>query len=31
MEEEKEENKIRFQTELEFVELLANPAYLNCL
>lgn len=27
---EKEE-KIRFITELEFVQLLANPAYLNCM
>lgn len=25
-----EEEKIRFQMELEFVQLLANSSYLNC-
>ena len=25
-----EEAKIRFQVELEFVQCLANPHYLNC-
>jgi mediator of RNA polymerase II transcription subunit 31 len=28
---DKEEEEIRFQTELEFVQLLANPSYLNYL
>jgi mediator of RNA polymerase II transcription subunit 31 len=27
---EAEEQKIRFQTELEFVNALANPYYINC-
>lgn len=30
-EESQEENEIRFQMELEFVQLLANPSYLNYL
>ncbi len=30
-EESEADEKIRFQTELEFVQLLANSAYLNCI
>ena len=28
--ETEEQQKTRFQTELEFVQCLANPNYLNC-
>lgn len=28
--ESEEQQRIRFQTELEFVQCLANPNYLNC-
>ena len=31
MEKTKNDEKIRFQVELEFVQLLANPSYLNCI
>lgn len=31
LEETEEENKLRFMMELEFIQCLSNPYYLNCL
>jgi hypothetical protein len=30
VEADEEQQKVRFQVELEFVQCLANPNYLNC-
>jgi hypothetical protein len=27
---DEEKNRIKFQTELEFVQLLSNPSYIHC-